>query len=274
MNSSHHRPIFDLALGALAANGIDLKLEAIDALAAAIGSNTAVPPTPTFEPFFAHQCVPERGVPVRPLRVEPGAVPQRKPNTREGRAALLHAIAHIEFSAIDLALDHALRFPGFPAAYYADWLNVAIEEASHFRMLRQHLLTLGHDYGDFPVHDSLWQMAERTATDPLARMALVPRLLEARGLDATPPIQQKLAAVGDREAVRLLDIILRDEVGHVGLGDKWFRVLCTERKLEPEATFRELIRQHRGPWPQSPLNRSARLAAGFSENEIDAFAKT
>jgi uncharacterized ferritin-like protein (DUF455 family) len=255
---------FDLARDALAAASVDAKLECIDRLGSAMVDGAALP-APTFSPGGILQ----RGVPAHPLMVAPQDVPQRKPSTPAGRAALLHAVTHIEFSAIDLALDHALRFPGFPVAYYADWLGVAIEEAHHFRLLRGHLQTLGHDYGDFPVHDSLWRMAERTAGDALARMALVPRLLEARGLDATPTIQEKLAATGDKAAAQILDVILRDEVGHVGLGDKWFRMLCVERGLEPEPTFRALIVEYGAPWPLAPMNREARLRAGFRAEELD-----
>lgn len=245
---------------ALAAAGIDAKLAVIDALAEALH----VPP-----PALPLAHVIARGEAERPPRVAPNAVPQRSPHTLEGRAALLHAIAHIEYSAIDLALDHALRFAGLPAAYYADWLGVAVEEAAHFRLLRGHLNSLGYDYGDFPAHDALWQMNLKAAEDCLTRMALVPRLLEARGLDATPPLQKKLAAAGDIEAVRILDVILRDEEGHVGLGDKWFRYLCAERGVSPELTFRELIEAYAAPWPQRPMNEAARLAAGFSREELD-----
>lgn len=256
--------IFSLAAQALAADTVIAKLDGVDALAARLGADLAVSPAPTLEA----PVVVERGVPERPPRVAPGKVPRRSPHTAAGRAALIHAIAHIEYSAIDLALDHALRFAGLPADYYADWLGVAVEEAHHFRLLRGHLQRLGHDYGDFPVHDALWRMAMKTTADPLARMALVPRLLEARGLDATPPIQAKLAEVGDTDAVALLDIILRDEEGHVGLGDKWFRHLCAQRGLPPEETFRALIADHGAPWPQAPMNERARLAAGFSREEL------
>ncbi len=252
--------IFDTAALALAADTVTGKLSHMDALSAAL----AVPSAPT----FSTPIIVERGVPERPPRVAPGKVPRRSPHTVAGRAALLHAIAHIEYSAIDLALDHALRFAGLPTGYYVDWLGVAVEEAHHFRLLRGHLQTLGHDYGDFPVHDSLWAMAMKTVHDPLARMALVPRLLEARGLDATPPIQKKLAEVGDTAAAELLDIILRDEEGHVGLGDKWFRHFCAQRGLAPEPTFRALIADHGAPWPQAPMNERARLAAGFSPAEL------
>jgi uncharacterized ferritin-like protein (DUF455 family) len=213
------------------------------------------------------------GRPPKPELVAPKNVPFRKPSTPEGRARLLHAIVHIEFSAINLALDHAARFYGLPEPYYADWIGVAVEEAYHFTILRERLQTLGHDYGDFPAHAGLWEMAEKTTGDVLARMALVPRLLEARGLDATPPIQKRLIEHGDKESARLLDIILHDEIGHVGLGDKWFRHLCTERGLEAESTYRQLLTDYNAPRPQAPMNESARLAAGFTAEELaDLFA--
>lgn len=213
------------------------------------------------------------GEPPRLRVVKGNKVPRRNPGSAEGRAALLHAVAHIEYSAIDLALDHAYRYRSQPRAYYADWLRVAADEARHFNLLRAHLLTLGHDYGDFPVHDSLWQMAVRTAGDMLARMALVPRLMEARGLDATPPIREKLQQAGDVGAVRILDIILHDEITHVAIGDKWFRYLCTQRGVEPEATYRELIVRYGAPWPQLPMNEKARREAGFSATELERLAQ-
>jgi len=208
------------------------------------------------------------GRPAKPELVPHKQVQQRNPQTPEGRAHLLHAIVHIEFTAINLAIDHAARFRGLPKQYYADWIGVAAEEAEHFQLLRQRLQSLGHDYGDFPAHASLWDMAEKTEHDVLVRMALVPRLLEARGLDATPPIQRKLEAAGDHESARVLDIILRDEIGHVGLGDRWFRHLCAERDVEPEATYRHLLGEFHAPWPQAPMNEAARLAAGFSSGEL------
>ena len=213
------------------------------------------------------------GIPDKPELVPPKLVPQRSPQTKEGRARLLHAIVHIEFSAINLALDHAARFPGLPEEYYADWIGVAAEEAYHFTILRERLNSLGYDYGDFPAHAGLWEMAMKTADDPLARMALVPRLLEARGLDATPPIQRRLEQAGDEASARVLDIILRDEIGHVGLGDQWFRRLCAERGVEPESTYRELLRSFKAPRPILPMNESARLQAGFSAAELAALAE-
>jgi uncharacterized ferritin-like protein (DUF455 family) len=210
------------------------------------------------------------GRPERPPLVPPHQLAKRTLRDREGHAALIHALAHIEFNAINLALDAVCRYPGLPGDFYRDWLQVAAEEAYHFGLLRDHLRTLGYDYGDFPAHDGLMQMARDTAADPLARMALVPRLLEARGLDATPEIQQKLRGYGDAEGAAILDIILRDEIGHVAAGDRWFRHFCGLRDLEPEATYRELLERYRAPKPRRPVNTEARLQAGFSETELNA----
>ena len=208
------------------------------------------------------------GRPERPQLVPTLQVPKRSPFTTEGRAALLHAIAHIEFNAINLALDAVWRFAGMPHEFYLDWLKVAAEEALHFTLLHEHLQGLGRQYGDFDAHDGLWTMAERTAGDVLARMALVPRTLEARGLDATPPLQAKLARAGDTRAVEILDIILRDEIGHVEIGNRWYRQLCRERGLDPLALYPDLVRQYEAPRLRPPFNLSARHAAGFSEEEL------
>ncbi|WP_119155742.1 ferritin-like domain-containing protein [Caldimonas tepidiphila] len=209
------------------------------------------------------------GRPARPPLVPPSDVPRRSPFTREGRAALLHAIAHIEFNAINLALDAAWRFAGMPDEFYRDWLQVAAEEALHFTLLCEHLRTLGADYGDFPAHDGLWLMTERTKGDIVARMALVPRTLEARGLDATPLIQAKLAKAGDPRAVEILDVILRDEIGHVAIGNRWYRWLCEREGFEPVAHYRVLVERHQAPRLKPPFNSAARRAAGFSEAELD-----
>jgi len=213
------------------------------------------------------------GCPAKPLLLSHLDVPKRSPFTREGLAALLHAVTHIEFNAINLALDAIWRFAGMPPAYYLDWLKVADEEAQHFSLLRDHLQTLGFDYGDFPAHTGLWDMTEKTASDVLARMALVPRTLEARGLDATPPMQAKLRRVGTPEALRAVDIlnvILRDEIGHVAIGNHWYRALCSQRGLEPVATYAVLARQYGAPRSKGPLNLEARRQAGFDENELVA----
>ncbi len=220
------------------------------------------------DPWSDAQPVLEAGRPPRPELVPPRALPRRELNHPEGHAALIHALAHIEFTAINLALDAIHRFPGLPAAYYGDWLKVAAEEADHFRLLRDHLRTLGRDYGDFPAHGGLWGLAVKTAHDPLVRMALVPRLMEARGLDVTPAIRSKLAGHGDHAGAAILDVILRDEVTHVATGDRWFRHFCAQRGLEPEATWRELLLTSDVPKPRGPFNAAARLAAGFSPAEL------
>lgn len=212
------------------------------------------------------------GRPEKPVLVPPSQVKARSVGSIEGRATMLHAIAHIEFNAINLALDAVYRFRGLPRDYYAGWLQVAREEAEHFVLVRDHLRRLGYDYGDFPAHDGLWEMAGRTADDLLARMALVPRLFEARGLDATPPIINKFISVGDHQAVKILEIILREEVGHVALGDRWFRHVCAQRGLDPVPTYQQLLRDYQAPRLRPPFNVKARLAAGFTEAELEALA--
>ncbi|MDP2820072.1 MAG: ferritin-like domain-containing protein [Polaromonas sp.] len=208
------------------------------------------------------------GIPERPHLAPPASMPRRQLNGPENHAALIHALAHIEFNAINLALDAVQRFSDLPRDFYGDWLRVAAEEAYHFRLLRDHLRSLGKDYGDLPAHAGLWEMAEKTAHDPLARMALVPRLLEARGLDVTPDIQRKLRGFGDAAGADILDIILRDEIGHVAAGDRWFRYLCAQRGLQPEAAFQTLLATPGIPRPRRPFNEAARLAAGFSAEEL------
>jgi uncharacterized ferritin-like protein (DUF455 family) len=210
------------------------------------------------------------GRPILPELVAPRLVERRSMVTVEGRAAMIHALAHIEFNAINLALDVIWRFAGMPQTYYADWLKVAGEEALHFSLLCAHLQTLGFAYGDFKAHDSLWDMAEKTRDDVLARMALVPRTLEARGLDASPPMRAKLVQAGDIEAAAILDIILRDEIGHVAVGNQWYGWLCAQRGLEPLATYAALAAQYRAPQLRGPFNLDARRAAGFTEAELAA----
>ena len=219
-------------------------------------------------------------LPGRPARPELRShldVPKRSPFTVEGLAALLHAMTHIEFNAINLALDAVWRFEGMPRGYYLDWLKVAAEEAQHFSLLRAHLQTMGYDYGDFPAHTGLWDMVEKTTGDVLARMALVPRTLEARGLDATPPMQAKLRKVGTPHALRavdILDIILRDEIGHVAIGNDWFRFLCLQRGLDPITAYANLALQYGAPRVKGPLNLEARRAAGFDEAELVLLSQT
>lgn len=211
----------------------------------------------------------EAGHPQRPVLVHPRQLPRRSLATDEGRLALIHAVAHIEFNAINLACDAVFRFQGMPQAYYADWIQVAAEEAVHFRLLRDRLRAGGLEYGDFPGHNGLWDMARRTAHDPLTRMALVPRMLEARGLDVTPGMITRLQAVGDRQTVEVLSRILRDEVGHVEMGSRWFRYLCERQGCEPEQTYFELLDSFLNGEIRGSLNREARRQAGFSDSELD-----
>lgn len=215
--------------------------------------------------------VTEPGRPARPLLVEARGVPRRKLASTEGRAALIHALAHIEFNAINLALDAVARFRDLPPQYYRDWLRVAGEEARHYTMLAAHLGTLGYAYGDFPAHDGLWEAAAKTAGDVLARMGLVPRLLEARGLDVTPGIQRRLRQVGDEAGAAILDVILHDEVGHVAIGNHWYRYLCSSRGEPAEAAFARLLQEYAVAAPHPPFNEAARLQAGFSREELAAW---
>lgn len=208
------------------------------------------------------------GRPARPELVQPSALKHRAVGTVDGRASLIHALTHIEANAINLALDIVWRFDGMPEAFYRDWFQVAQEEALHFQLLEAHLRTLNHHYGDFPAHDGLWDMAERTRADLLARLALVPRTLEARGLDATPAIRTKLVSVGDQRAAQILDIILRDEIGHVATGNRWYRYLCTRGGLDPLRTYAELAQHYGAPVLKGPFNLTARRAAGFDEAEL------
>lgn len=185
---------------------------------------------------------------------------------------LVHALAHIEFNAVNLSLDALWRFADMPAEYYVDWLRVAKEEAIHFGMLAAHLQLLGYRYGDFPAHDSLWEMVDKTRADVLARMALVPRTLEARGLDAIPPLRAKVAQAGDMAFALILDRILQDEIGHVEIGNRWYRFLCEQRGLEPIATYAELATRYQAPVLKGPFNIPARRQAGFTETELEGFA--
>lgn len=219
----------------------------------------------------AEQLVEPEGIPGRPA--QPELVPhiqlkRRSMQTVEGRAALIHALAHIELNAIDLALDLCWRFADMPEEFYRDWVGVAREEALHFQLLTQHLRGLGFGYGDFPAHNALWEMAEKTKHDILARIALVPRTLEARGLDASPPIKAKLVGAGDHRAGEILDIILRDEIGHVAVGNRWYRYLCDQRRLDPVTTYAELAAKYKAPRLRGPFNIEARRAAGFTEAEL------
>jgi uncharacterized ferritin-like protein (DUF455 family) len=223
---------------------------------------------PRTELFNATPSSLDPGRPQRPALVNPRDVPQRGTGTLEGRLRLMHAVAHIEFNAINLALDACWRFDGLPAAYHQDWAFVAGQEAEHFSMVRAYLRERGVDYGSFEAHDGLWQMAKATAHDVLERMALVPRLMEARGLDVTPGMQAKLQQSGDDAAVDILSVILRDEIGHVAIGNRWYAWLCEQRGVDPLLTMHNLMTKHRAPAVRPPLNLPARTLAGFSHEEL------
>ncbi len=213
------------------------------------------------------------GCPPQPLLVQHLNAPKRSPYTKDGLAALVHAVCHIEFNAVNLALDAVWRFAHMPQAYYFDWARVAAEEAQHFSLLSKQLHSMGYHYGHYPAHTGLWDMAEKTAGNITARMALVPRTLEARGLDATPPMQAKLRKVGSSDAmhtVAILDTILHDEVGHVAIGNHWYRWLCTRDGLEPVAHFKQLLVQYQAPRAKPPFNQVARRMAGFTDAEMAA----
>lgn len=221
----------------------------------------------------AEVLTPSEPIPGRPLKPEMIAHSLLKPkplSTLEGRALLVHSVAHIELNAIDLALDVVWRFPGLPDAFYTDWMRIAQEEAKHFMLLREHLRSLGYDYGDFPAHNGLWEMAERTQDDVLARIGIVPRTLEARGLDASPGVKNKLIGAGDHKAGQILDLILEEEIGHVAAGNRWYRYLCQARGLEPVSTYALLIEQYDAPKLRPPFNMAARRLAGFDEAELAA----
>lgn len=213
--------------------------------------------------------VPVPGRPEKPELVHPKQVKRRRLNSEAGRMALLHAVAHIEFNAINLALDAVYRFREMPDEYYRDWLKVAAEEAYHFQLVCDRMAQLGGAYGDLPAHNGLWEQALKTDNDVLVRMALVPRVLEARGLDVTPGMIERLRDVGDENTIAVLEIILQDEIGHVRIGSHWYRHCCESRGLEPEATFRDLLREVMKAPVRGPLYEEGRLLAGFSKDEIE-----
>lgn len=252
-----------------------LRRAALDALlVAAPGAKVQAVRRLPEAPVGAQEEIPEPpalpGRPQRPQLVPPRQVAARSVATPAGRAALLHALAHIEFNAINLALDAVWRFGGLPEPFYLDWRRVAQEEAAHFELLAERLRAYGHEYGDFPAHDGLWEMAAKTRGDLLARLALVPRTLEARGLDVAPAIARKLARAGDADSARVVEIILRDEIGHVAIGNRWYRFACGG--ADPIAVYARLAAAYDAPALRGPLNLAARRAAGFTDAELRALS--
>ena len=263
------RSLFDAARACLDAATPDAKVESTIAAAKAFARGELIIPEDAPQP----RPIAMPGRPERPLLVHPRDLPKRGFGTIEGRTAFIHAVAHIEFNAIDLAWDAAYRFRGMPHEFYADWVNVAHDEARHFAMLRERLREFGRDYGDFDAHNGLWEMAEKTAHDGLARMALVPRVLEARGLDVTPGMIVKLRSLGDDGTADILEVILLDEVAHVAAGSRWFRWYCEREGVEPLSRFRELLAEYARAVLYGPFNHSARSAAGFDDEELAALEK-
>jgi uncharacterized ferritin-like protein (DUF455 family) len=208
------------------------------------------------------------GRPERPRLVDPREVPRRGLTSERGRLVMLHAFAHIEFNAINLALDAAYRFRSMPDPFIEDWLGVAVQEAEHFQLINDYLHDLGSYYGEFPAHNGLWDMVCKTRHDVLHRMALVPRVMEARGLDVTPGLMRRFAEVGDERAVSILQVIYREEIGHVCIGNHWYHFCCQQRKLDARETFRQLIDQYFSGRLRGPFNHAARIDAGFDEDEI------
>ena len=242
---------------------IDEKLALTDTVAREFAAGTL-----TLDADAAPRSMPAPGRPARPLLVPARRLPQRGLGSAPGRSALIHAVAHIEFNAVNLAWDAVYRFRGLPPDYYRDWIGVAVDEARHFRLLAARLGQLGHAYGDFDAHDGLWEMAVRTSASCLERMALVPRVLEARGLDVTPGMIARLERAGDGESAAILRVILREEVAHVAAGSRWFAWCCAQAGADSAVTFAALVARHAPGAIKPPLNADARLAAGFSSAEL------
>lgn len=216
----------------------------------------------------------EPGRPEYPALVPPSEVPRRRLGSEKGRAAMMHAVAHIEFNAINLALDMISRFAGHPElentddkiAFISDWLSVAADEARHFSMINTYLNSQGYEYGTFPAHNGLWDAALDTSQDIAARLAIAPMVLEARGLDVTPQIIEKLRKNNDPEAITILKVILEEEVQHVYFGTKWFNFIAQKRSKAPTAYFHELVRTHFKGLLKEPFNKKARFAAELYED--------
>ena len=223
----------------------------------------------SFQSGTAPAAIAETQFPTKPILLPPRQMPRRNLGTADGVAAFFHALAHIEFIAIYLAWDIIYRFRGLPEQFYQDWLKVADEEAQHFAMIRGHLLTLGIDYGDLPAHGGLWDHAQQTDEDLLSRLAIVPRCMEARGLDVTPGMIAKFKAMNDDRSVAILSRILNDEVGHVQIGSKWFKYQCQQLSLDSDEKYKELIIRYYKGKPKGPFNRKMRIIGGFTDAELD-----
>jgi uncharacterized ferritin-like protein (DUF455 family) len=257
--------LFEASANCLALNDPQEKCTAVSALADAVEKGGFL-----WDRSYPVKPIKAPGRPSDPQLVHPSEVPRRRLGSVAGRAALVHAIAHIEFNAINLALDAAYRFRDMPEEYTLDWISVAVDEARHFQLLQKRLDQMGQTYGDFPAHNGLWEMAEKTADSCLVRMALVPRVLEARGLDVTPGMIERLKGAGDMETVAALKIILAEEVRHVAIGSHWFNYCCEKENKPPVETFLELLGDRYAGSIRGPFNLSARAEAGFTQAEMEA----
>ena len=256
--------IFKMAEDCLHHADVEQKLEITHQARRAFENNCL-----SFESLLPILPISKTKFPEKPELLSPGKMPRRKPNTPTGKIAFFHALAHIEFIAIYLAWDILYRFRGLPDKFYQDWLIIADEEAQHFALIREHLQAMGADYGDLPAHGGLWEHAEDTSEDILARLAIVPRCMEARGLDITPQMITKFTNQNDQKSAQLLTRILNDEVGHVKTGSFWFKMLCQQMESNQEEKYKELIKKYYIGKPRGPFNRELRIIAGFSNAEID-----
>lgn len=209
------------------------------------------------------------GRPHKPLLVDQRDLPKRNMQNDEGRAAMIHSFAHIGFNAINLAWDLIYRFQDMPEDFYFDWTRVAAEETKHFQLLQSQLHSLGYEYGDFPAHNGLWDIAGQTAHDLLLRLAVVPRILEARGLDVTPALISRFLQIKDESTSSILELILEEEIGHVKTGTKWYRYQCEKLNLEPEEKFKQIAKEYMPSNNTKKINNEARLIADFSRSELD-----
>lgn len=255
--------VFELSYKALMEDIVDEKIKAIDCLYTLCLNHQL-----DYKSGFLVKSIKNPGRPKRPNLVRFESVPKRD-KSDVGMIKTIHAICHIEFNAINLAIDAVYRFQKMPEKFYQDWLQVAFEEAKHFTLLNNYLRELGYKYGDFDGHNGLWKMTYETDYDVLSRMALVPRVLEARGLDVTPSIQNRFRNSNFKPMVEILQIIFNDEIGHVKIGNYWYHQLCKQRQLDPMKTFKDLVNKHIGSQIRGPFNIEARKLADFSQAELD-----
>ncbi len=259
--------LFNLAHQCLIESSLDKKLLlSTDVAKKILNGSTNISPYP----IDIELMIPGR--PEKPVLITPKDVPRRNLQTIEGRAAMIHSFAHIEFNAINLAWDLICRFQNMPNEFYFDWTRIAVEETKHFKLLRDDLNGIGYDYGDFPAHDGLWTIAKQTEHDVLLRLAVVPRIMEARGLDVTPNLIERFQQIKDDKTVSILELILEEEIGHVLVGTKWYRYLCAQLNMDPEEKFKQIVDDFFPSVKTKKINHKARLIAGFSQSELDYLA--